>query len=466
MRTWWRERSLRARLTIAASVVITFALCVASVLLVFGLRHSLLGSVDNTAKDRAHEAAEVPAPDGVLTSPESDAVIQIVDVSGTVVASSANVSGEARLLTDVPSGTISVRSVKHLSVHDPADSYRVAILRAGGGRIVYSAVPDDDQREAIRRVAGEVAVGLPVVIGVLALVTWLLVGRALRPVEDLRRQAADISETNLSQRLTPPVAHDDLRRLAETLNDLLGRLDGATRGQREFVADAAHELRSPLAALHAQLEVAAAHPDDAEWREAVPVLLSDVGRISRLTDDLLALARMDGRTGWTPVPVDLDDVVLAETARVRAHARVAVDMSRVTAARVSGEGAALARMVRNLLDNAVQHAATRVDVSLSVVDHSAVLTVADDGPGIPEVEREGVFERFTRLDNSRSRSLGGAGLGLAIVRDVAATHGGLASVGENPAGSGALFVVRMPALDVSEVPPAHQPARPGAPPAR
>jgi signal transduction histidine kinase len=276
----------------------------------------------------------------------------------------------------------------------------------------------------------------------LAVVTWLLVGRALRPVEALRGQAARISATDLKQRLTPSEAHDELRRLAETLNEMLDRLESSTRRQREFVADAAHELRSPLTVMRAQLEVAAAHPDGQAAVQQLPLLLSEVERVSGLVDNLLHLARLDSAPAAVHRLIDLDDIVFNEVERVRPAVSVTVDVSSVSAAQVEGEPTGLTHLVRNVLDNAARHAAARVNVSLRVVDDMVELMVTDDGPGIPPADRERVFDRFTRLDESRSWVDGGFGLGLAIVRDVARAHGGDVVVADS--GPGACFVVRLP----------------------
>src|SRR4051812_3783324 len=389
MRAWWRRRSVRTRLTVAASAVMAVALGLAAVSLVWGLHRSLLGSVDSTAKERAQDAARLPATDGVLpTSAEADNVVQIIDATGQVVASTSNVVGEPRLFAFAPRG-VEVRSVRQVRVPDAADSYRVAVVPVAGGRLVYAAVPDDDAREAVRRLVVALAIGFPVLVGVLSLVTWLLVGRALRPVE------------------------------------------AANRRQREFVADAAHELRSPLASLRTELEVAAAGSS----------LLASVDRVSNVTDDLLQLARLDDAN----VPMrrlDMDDIVFAEVARIRARSAVAIDVTQVSAAQVDGDAGTLTRLARNLLDNAVRHAATTVRVSLTMTEGVMVFTVADDGPGVPAADKERIFERFTRLDDARTRSVGGAGLGLAIVRTVAEKHGGTATVADE---AGAVFVVRLPA---------------------
>jgi len=271
----------------------------------------------------------------------------------------------------------------------------------------------------------------------LALAAWFAIGRALRPVERLRRQAEAISETALDRRLAAP-STTELRILADTLNDLLDRVDHAVTRQREFVADAAHELRSPLASLRTQIEVGDrdAPPDSRE-------LIRQVDRLSRLVDDLLALAKVDEADPSQGVAVDLDDVVLECVADIRTRSAVQIDVSAVSAAQTTGHRSALERLVRNLIQNAVQHATTRVAVTLATRGHEVELVVADDGPGIPPADRQRVFERFTRLDSSRDRASGGVGLGLAIAAEVVAAHDGEIDIHDNA--PGAAFVVRLPA---------------------
>ncbi|MFB7999952.1 ATP-binding protein [Streptomyces sp. NPDC056002] len=273
-------------------------------------------------------------------------------------------------------------------------------------------------------------------------VAWLLTGRALRPVEVLRAQTAEISVSDLSRRLDVSPSADALGRLATTLNDLLARLESSTQKQRQFIADASHELRSPLSSLHTQLEVAARHPDSADWRRLGPVLVEDSERLSRLVDDLVRLARLDAHPRFRTRNVDLDEIVFAEVQRARQRTHLTIDQHTVSAARVDGDADALTRVVRNLLDNAIRHATLRIDVSLRALDGTAQLVVSDDGPGIPVPDRQRVFDRFTRLDDARARDTGGSGLGLAIVRDIITVHHGTVHVEDNA--PGARLIVRLP----------------------
>ncbi|MCU1379546.1 MAG: hypothetical protein JWN29_2529, partial [Acidimicrobiales bacterium] len=274
----------------------------------------------------------------------------------------------------------------------------------------------------------------PLLLFLVGATTWVMVGRAFRPVERMRREVSDLSVRDLGRRVPVPPADDEVGRLARTMNTMLERLQRATERERAFVADASHELRSPVAAMRAQLEVTRADPE----------LLDEVVRMEGLIENLLLLARTDARATERTAVFDFDDVVLAEVARARASAGIPVRVGEFQPARVRGDGAELGRAVRNLLENAQRHATSSVVVDLAAVNGSVQLAVVDDGRGIAPDDRERVFERFTRLDDARDRHRGGAGLGLAIVRDVLRAHGGDAVV-EERAGGGARFIVTLPA---------------------
>ena len=444
--TWWRRRSLRARLTAAAVVVIALAIALSAVLLTVRLRSTLVDGVEEAARDRAEAvAAALTAGEPILPGVDDDELLQVVTPDGAVVASSVGDPPRESLLV-VPKGAqADVRTQVGVALPGERDEpFRVVTLPArtpdGELRLVQVALPLDDVEESVEELAAALVVGAPAVVGVLALLTWLLVGRALRPVEALRRQAADIPGTALDQRLTVPQADDELARLAETFNALLARVETASGRQRQFLADAAHEIRSPLASLRTQLEIAGLH-GDAQWREELPTLLEECQRLSRLVDDLLRLARLDAGVRLAREPVDLDEIVLDAARRSRETTQVTVDTTAVSGARAPGDADALTRVVQNLLDNAVRHARSQVTIGLSAGRH-VTLSVADDGPGIPEQMRDRVFERFTRLDDARDRDAGGTGLGLAIVCDIVTRHGG--SVRIEGSAPGARFVVELP----------------------
>jgi len=273
------------------------------------------------------------------------------------------------------------------------------------------------------------------------------VGRALAPVERMRREVDAVTATNLERRINDPGRADEIGRLARTMNSMLDRLDTSQRAQRQFVSDASHELRSPLASLRQYAEVAQAHPDRVNLDDLSEAVLDEGDRLERLVAGMLLLARVSERSATaTGTAVDLDDLMLAEARRLRDTMALSIDSTGVGPARVHGDQNLLGQVVRNLVDNAAQHASGRVSLSLGPVDGQALLVVEDDGHGVPPGERDRVFERFVRLDESRARASGGTGLGLAIVRESVQAHGGTVRVVESTLG-GARFEVRLPAVD-------------------
>jgi signal transduction histidine kinase len=273
--------------------------------------------------------------------------------------------------------------------------------------------------------------------------TWVLVGRSLRPVERIRSRVRSITAARLDERVPVPRSGDEVARLAETMNEMLDRLDRAHGEQRRFLADASHELRSPLSTVIVGLEVAAADPSGQVWRETHPTMHAEAERMSELVHDLLLLAEADD-TGLRldRIDVDLDDLVDAEARRLRALRRVGV-AAQIAPARVRGDARKLGQLIRNLADNAVREAREQVRLTLALEDDEALLVIEDDGDGIPPQDRERVFDRFVRLDPARERGQGGTGLGLAIVAEVVRAHGGTVRVVESPLG-GARFEVRLP----------------------
>nr|WP_275940923.1 HAMP domain-containing sensor histidine kinase [Nocardioides zeae] len=293
---------------------------------------------------------------------------------------------------------------------------------------------------------------MPVAVLLVGATTWVVTGRALRPVEAIRAQVAAIGGDDLAARVPVPPSRDEVARLATTMNGMLERLERSADQQRRFVSDTSHELRSPLAGLRQTAEVARSHPDAIDRAELTEAVLEETARMQHLVEQMLVLTRTaEGGGGRRRTDVDLDDLVLAEATRLRRlRPDLAVDASRVVPARAHGDGPALAQVVRNLADNAARHAAGAVRLSLEVGPSQHVdVVVEDDGAGVAADDRERVFERFVRLDEARARDDGGSGLGLAIVREVARAHGGDARVETGELG-GARFVVRLPV--VADVP--------------
>lgn len=459
LRRWagrWRPRltTVRARTSIAATVVVGAALTIGAISLVAVLRHSLVQNIDDAATVRASDLSSLARqgrlPATLAVAGEEDALVQVVDAAGDVVAASANLAGQDPISSLEPPGRAAVaRTVEDLPIGD-AEEFRIVALRAtapAGPVVIYVATSLEATDETLAIVRGIMSVGTPILVALMGVAAWVVTGRALSPVEAIRARVADISERALDRRVPVPPTGDEISRLAATMNDMLDRLEVSAERQRRFVADASHELQSPLAGARTDLEVALAHPDRADWPRTATDLLRANRRMEQLVRDLLFLARTDA--GAPPPPatlVDLDDVVLGEVARSRAGGRVAIDTSGVSAACVVGRREDLARVVRNLLDNAEEHAAAGVTLTLTATDGTVTLTVADDGPGVAAGAQERIFERFARVDDARSRATGGTGLGLAIAREIVTAHGGtisLASGAATPAG--ATFVIRLPA---------------------
>jgi signal transduction histidine kinase len=322
----------------------------------------------------------------------------------------------------------------------------------GKSAVVYAAVSSATETSALATVRTAMLIGLPLLLAVVAAVTWLVTRRALRPVERIRHElAAIMGSSDLSRRVPEPAAQDAIGRLARTTNQTLAALEASLEQQHRFVADASHELRNPIASLRTQLEVGAAHPVLLD----VPGAVKDVTRLQRLATDLLLLARLDaGERPPAQGRVDLGELAreqVALTRTVDGSGRVPVRTGLLAEAEVAGSGRQLARVLANLIDNAQRHATTEVVVSVRAADDGrAVLEVADDGDGVPEDQRERIFERFVRLDGARSRDDGGTGLGLAIARDLARRHGGTLTATARE-GRGAVFSLELPL-------PTHEPS--------
>jgi signal transduction histidine kinase len=314
--------------------------------------------------------------------------------------------------------------------------------------------PLDAVRRSINTLTSTLAIGLPFLVALVGAVAWFFTGRALRPVDAMRAEVEEISGGTLHRRVPDPDTGDEVSRLARTMNQMLDRLEGASQRQREFVSDASHELRSPVAAIRAQLEVALAEGDNADWPVVARKALGEEARLEALVSDLLLLASSDEQRDLTndigAVDVDVAALVRDEAARPRSvPVDVDIDGASAPALLVRGRADQLVRVVANLLDNASRHAAGRVQATVARCDGAVVVAVDDDGPGIPPADRERVFERFTRLDPARARpEHGGAGLGLALTRAVVERHGGTVAASDSPLG-GARLEVTLPAPDLS-----------------
>lgn len=456
--------SVRVRAALAAALIVGAALALSALGVLSLLRGSLYTSATNTARAEALDITSFIVTRGRvprrLPISADEMAEQIVVASGAVVASSANVRGQPAMAGLRPApGLEASRSAVLLHLHFPRRSrvnldldYRFVVAAVGfksgtltGTVLVASSLGAADH--ALDLVALALATSLPVLALLVGGLVWVLTGWALRPVELIRAEVAGLSVSDLHRRVPEPPAKDEVGRLARTMNAMLERLAASTDRQSQLVADVSHELRNPLAALRAQLEVAVAHPGS-----GTPGLLKgsivEVERMAQLVDDLLTLARID--EGMLPLragDVDLDDLALVHADRLRVRGRVEVSVRGVGAARLRGDEAQLRRVVANLADNAERHARKRVEFAVRREAGSVYLALIDDGPGVPPAMRERIFERFVRLDSARAHRDSGAGLGLAIVREITLAHGG--DVWVEDAEPGARFVVRLPVTPVA-----------------
>lgn len=439
--------TVRVRTTAAAVLVVGVAMVLGGLVLVGTLRDALVDDVRAATRLRAQEIAAAIEAGGTpaLAIGEADEqLIQVLGPDGAVVAASDNVGGLPPLVTLAPGA--STRFDPPIGDDEFVAVAAAADTAAGEVTVVFARALDEvsDSTEAV---AGLLALAAPVLLVLVGATTWVVVGRALAPVEAIRKEVDEISTGQLHRRVPVPGGEDEVARLAGTMNAMLGRLEDGQSRQRRFVADASHELRSPVASLRQHAEVAHAHPERSSLGELSETVVAEATRMQHLVDDLLLLARVDEQTLQLRMrPVDLDDVVFAEAARLRSRTALRIDTSAVSAGRIMGDEARLRRVLRNLGDNAARHADATVAFALRDNDGAIELTVDDDGPGVPPDDRERIFGRFVRLDDARARDDGGTGLGLAIVRELVAGHGGTVEVTDSPLG-GARFRFRFPSGD-------------------
>jgi signal transduction histidine kinase len=449
-----RFGSVRSRLTLLATAVVAGMLVVSAIGLVGVQRRLLTRGVDEALRQRA-DNIEPDIARGVFgtTLPgegdREDSFLQLVDEQGHVAAASANVQGMAAATPPIaPGGKPSLRTVSRVALSDHQFRVFARPVKSGFGvQTLVVAKNLDDVNESVRILTGSLTLAIPVVVTLLAILVWWLTGRVLRPVESIRSEVASIQGTDLHRRVLVPGSDNEISRLARTMNAMLDRLEHAMERQRRFVADASHELRSPLTRIRSDLEVGIAHPNTLDPDSVYRSILAESIVLQELVDDMLFRARSEADSISRPsAPVDLDDLVLDEARRLRERGRVRVNVSAVSAARVLGDPKQLARAIRNLTSNAERHATTTVTLELQETAEHGVLVVADDGPGIPVQHHATVFERFTRLDEARSRDAGGSGLGLSIVHDIVTHHGGTIIIASSE-GEGARFVVTLPRID-------------------
>ena len=426
-----------------ATIVVAIALVLGAAGLIAALRRTMVDEVAEAARAQASDVVrqlEAGRPPILEVAGADEQLIQVMTPAGAVVSASPNMAGMPAVARLAPGQSAQIVT--------PLDDDEFVAVAEGaqtpdGQRIVLVARALVDVLDTTTVVTRLLIIGLPLLVAVVALTTWFAVGRVLAPVEAIRREVDEISAEQLHRRVPQPKRDDEIGRLATTMNRMLERLESARNSQRRFVSDASHELRSPITTIRQHAEVALAHPERTTAAELGEVVLAEQQRMQRLVEDLLLLARADEHVPLAREAVDLDDLAFEEGHRLRSTTSKRVDTSGVSAARVQGDADALRRMFRNVGENAARHSSERVDITLVERGSEVVLTVDDDGPGIPESERVRVLQRFVRLDEARSRDEGGSGLGLSIVDEVVRAHGGSVSIGRSPLG-GARVQITLP----------------------
>lgn len=457
-------RSVRVRITAAATLLVAIAVTLAA----FGVLRAVEGQLVDGVRSRSSAQVEMianrlslgfsPAEAVLVSGSAGLATVQVRDLQGNdlvaadgpTMRSDAVFSSSVGRLQPGETGSTQVASTPPLGGAAPvAPLYEVAYAGVatpdGEPLTVLAASPLDGVRESVAALRGPLAAGLFSLVVLMGWIAWYTTGRALRPVEVIRAEVEAISSGTLHRRVLEPATGDEVARLARTMNAMLDRLESAATRQRQFASDASHELRSPVAAIRTEVEVALRDPA-VDWPSVGQRVLAEEGRLESLVADLLLLASVEeGSPARSPDEVDV--VALArDEAQRRRRVPVVVVAPAGTVAVVEGRRGQLTRVLANVMDNAARHAETEVEVRVARDGDRVRVTVDDDGPGVAVEDRDRVFERFVRLDPARARSgEGGAGLGLALVRAVVEAHHGAVGLESAPGLGGARLLIDLPA---------------------
>jgi len=457
--------SIRTRLTLWYSGLLLVILVAIGALSYSWLRRTVHQDLDASLLAVARAIRDTGAPDRPESEVEAllremlgpelyDKFFRLLDPEGRPHTFGSRPRGDALPLSG-PARARAARGESTLetvagSGAEPLRVFTMPIVR--NGRVVDIVQVGTSVRRAeavLDRYLQTLLVLIPLGVGLAALGEAVIARIALRPVDEMTRTARRITAEDLSRRVERPGTGDEMERLAETLNGMLARLEAAFTQTRRFAADAAHELRTPLAALRGGIEVALrAERTPEEYRRVLASSLEEAERLIRLAEDLLLLSRSTAGPEVARAPLDLEPLLLDVFdvgARLGQAAGVSVRIDTMAPSTVRGDATALRRALLNLVENAVKYTPPggKVELGLTTADGIAVLTVSDAGIGIAPADAERIFEPFVRLDAARARDTGGAGLGLAIARSIATAHGGTLSVESQP-GAGSRFVLRLP----------------------
>ena len=352
-------------------------------------------------------------------------------------------------------GSIAIVQVVELNLTNAAhssESEGTGEHAEGQGRGELSEAAVAEIQEGVDAVVQALAMIVPALTIVLGAGTWFMVGRALRPVHNISGQVTSITATTLDERVPVPASGDEIAELAGLMNEMLDRLQNASDRQRQFVADASHELRSPLSTIKAAAEISRLSEDPERMRRLAEEVDAEADRMEMLISDLLDLARLDEDAEGPSQQVDVTAVCRDVAGRFN-DIECSIVFHPSSPVLVEGPASQIERAVFNILLNGTHHAESKVRVVSRLRDNRAVVAVDDDGPGISPELRSVVFDRFARGDESRARSTGGAGLGLAIVKAIASQQGGSITVDESPDLGGASFTLDLgPVVGASPTP--------------
>ncbi len=455
---WYR--STRFKIAAPAAMIVAVIVGIGSIFLVQSVQRNQLSQIDGILSGGARyvesdmasfrslsptliQSLRSASPKGLYT--------QVLTSDGRILGSSPNLNHN-NALVDVAGIGPNGRFVTANTADD--GELRLYELKLGSGDnapIVIEGISMAGISAETSSLSTRLFFVAPILVLVVAALIWLVVGRAMRPVDRVRRKAADISVTNLNERIANPGTGDELEHLVTTLNALLGRLESALERERRLVADASHEFRSPLAAIRANVEAEIAQArEPSKTQRAV---LRGVLRLQDLADELLVLEHSSRPGTALPSLVDLDEIVLSEIEHVARAQDVSIVASEVSGGQVVGQELDFSRIVDNLTSNALRHASTTIAFGVSEIDNHVELYVADDGTGVRPDEHDDVFKPFFRPDSDRGRESGGAGLGLAIVAELVAKYDGDVRIGRDPILGGARFTVHLPSAHGTDFPP-------------
>lgn len=421
-------RSIRVRVTAGAVLIVALVLGLAGFATASILSTTLHDSVANTLAHDLNSLGKAAGDDSEILESYDQGLL-------------ARISGEESAVSDPDAASLpQLQEPTRILVQ--GRPYLADSIQTEDG-VLTIARPLEQVEEAVNTTTTLLQIGIPLVLVLIFIVVWIVTGRALKPVENLRRQVDAIHADDLSARVD--AGDDELGALAGTMNQMLARLEQAQTTQRRFVSDASHELRSPLATMRQHAELAQRYPQATSLETLSDTVQAEGERMQQLVEGLLLLAKLDEGQRYSDDAIDLDDLLFAEASRLRRATTLAIDSSQVQPARFHGNAQLLGRVIRNLSENAARHATSRIRLSLFKNEAGwLLLEIEDDGAGVPVAQREAIFERFARLDESRNRDLGGSGLGLAIVQQIAMSYTGKVWVEDSELG-GAKFVLQLPA---------------------